>query len=570
MKKRNLLSLQIVLLCAVLMLGMLAGCSSKTTTPPESSSPSETTSPAEPDPDIADNDTSDVAPVETTDTEFVASATPFANELQNLSVWCTSGFLNAQMDINNGNDNLAIQELEKRTNVHIDWTHAPDAGATEAFNLMLASEEYDDIIIQAGASYSQGLDYYVDEEILIDLVPYLDTFASDYRDVITSDEDVRRAVTTDAGRVPMFYTVNYNVQPTFFGYVTNQAWLDEAGITELPDTVEEFGHMLEVFTANGYGSNATMYLYNNGFDSIFLSAYDTGSGFLNIDGTSVYGPTTENYKNYLATISDWYAKGYIDVDFMSRIHNYVDVNLFMSAEVAVYPLMKAHMSLVDSTWATIDEKWTTVALPTPRAVEGTPTIASVGCIVSRVSAQGMAVTTACQNPELATRWCNYFFSPEGSILADYGIEGLSFNYVDGEPVLSELIWNNEEYAMTQQLSVYCIPENVVPRLYAWERYDTPDTPEKVARTDEVWFNNFDLEHWIGIPDGVAMTAEENETYANRMNDITTYMQEYTLSVITGVEDLNSSWDEYVAHCEQMGLSNCTALQQAALDRYFSK
>jgi len=586
MKKQNLLSMLAVLLCAVLMFGMLAGCANETTpapstdsTPSQDSTPSEPATepaetpseePTEPTEDPVDEPTDTTEEPVVEEPAFDASATPFVDELTTLTAWCTSGFLNAQMNINNGNDNLAIQEMEKRTNVHIDWTHAPDAGATEAFNLMLASEEYDDIIFQMSSSYTQGLDYYVEEEILIDLKPYLETYGPDYLNVVNADDSVRLTVTTDGGRIPLFRTINYNVQPSYFGYATNQAWLDAAGITELPTTMDEFETMLVALDAGNYASNAALYLNSNGFCNIFMSAYDTSSGWLNIDRQVVYGPTTENYYQFLETMSRWYANGLVDVDFMSRIHSYVDVNMFMGGEVAVYPLMKAMISMTDVTWDTIDPAWDVVCLPMPRAIEGTPTIASTGCVISRMSYQGMGVTTVCQNPELAVQWGNYLYTEEGSRLADYGIEGVSYEFVEGKPVLTELMWANPDYAMVQQLSVYCIPEAAIPRLYAWERYDTPDTPEKVARTDEVWFNNYDIANWIGIPDGVALTAEENEEYAASMSDISTYMEEYTLSVITGKLVLSESWDEYVANCEQMGLSDCAALYQAALDRYYNK
>jgi len=352
MKNRNLLSLFAVMLCAVLMFGMLAGCANETTPAPSTDStssqdstpsepatePAETPSeePAEPTEDPVDEPTDTTEEPVVEEPAFDASATPFVDELTTLTAWATSGFLNAQMNINNGNDNLAIQELEKRTNVHIEWTHAPDAGATEAFNLMLASEEYDDIILQYDYSYTQGMDYYVDEEIILDLKPYLNTYGTDYLNVVNSEDSIRLTVTTDAGRIPLFRTINYNIQPSFFGYATNQAWLDAAGITELPTTVDEFETMLVALDAGNYASNAALYLNNKGFCNILLSAFDTNYSWINNNGQVAYGPTTENYYQYLETMARWYAKGLVDVDFMSRIHSYVDVNMFMGGEVAVY------------------------------------------------------------------------------------------------------------------------------------------------------------------------------------------------------------------------------------------
>ena len=44
------------------------------------------------------------------------------------------------------------------------------------------------------------------------------------------------------------------------------------------------------------------------------------------------------------------------------------------------------------------------------------------------SRSAMSITTTCQNPELALEVLNYFFTEDGATMANYGIEGYSFNY----------------------------------------------------------------------------------------------------------------------------------------------
>ena len=53
-------------------------------------------------------------------------------------------------------------------------------------------------------------------------------------------------------------------------------------------------------------------------------------------------------------------------------------------------------------------------------------------------------------------WCNYWYTPEGTLLANYGIEGKSWEYnEDGEPQFTDLILNNPDMAFDIAISVYC-------------------------------------------------------------------------------------------------------------------
>ena len=62
-----------------------------------------------------------------------------------LKIWSTMGDTIAN-DIKDFNDIVAFQEMETRTGIHIDWTHAVSGQDDEAFNLMIATRELPDLI----------------------------------------------------------------------------------------------------------------------------------------------------------------------------------------------------------------------------------------------------------------------------------------------------------------------------------------------------------------------------------------------------------------------------------------
>ena len=65
----------------------------------------------------------------------------------------------------------------------------------------------------------------------------------------------------------------------------------------------------------------------------------------------------------------------------------------------------------------------------------------------------VSVSTACEDVELVVRFFNYFFTEEGSLLANYGTEGFTFTYNDrGDPVYTEVITNNPQ-GMTMDVAL---------------------------------------------------------------------------------------------------------------------
>lgn len=63
------------------------------------------------------------------------------------------------------------------------------------------------------------------------------------------------------------------------------------------------------------------------------------------------------------------------------------------------------------------------------------------------------------------------------------------------------------------------------------------------------------------------TDDEQYVIDNRYADISLYITEMEAKFITGVADIESEWDAYVAECERMGLSEVLKVYQSAYDRW---
>lgn len=62
--------------------------------------------------------------------------------------------------------------------------------------------------------------------------------------------------------------------------------------------------------------------------------------------------------------------------------------------------------------------------------------------------------------------------------------------------------------------------------------------------------------------------DKPETYNGLYSDIETYMDENIVKFIVGDKPLDA-YDDYVSTLKEMGIDQCTAIYQAAFDRYMN-
>ncbi|MGI6577770.1 MAG: hypothetical protein ACOX1Q_07075 [Eubacteriales bacterium] len=181
MNTKRLIAILMSLLLAV---GLFAGCS--TDTPEASKTPAgnETTAP-ETDPGSED-DPSITFPL----------AEPVTFEIWNGPMSTTAG-------MSSPNDSIAYKEAEKRTNVHIEWSQPAQGTESEQFNLLIVSTDMPDAFMGTQNSmYIGGLDKYINDEIIIDIMPFLEKYGQNFLKMAKLTEDTWKRNITDMGRMP--------------------------------------------------------------------------------------------------------------------------------------------------------------------------------------------------------------------------------------------------------------------------------------------------------------------------------------------------------------------------------
>ncbi|MGI6690626.1 MAG: extracellular solute-binding protein [Christensenellales bacterium] len=199
-----------------------------------------------------------------------------------------------------------------------------DSATNESWNIFWASDGYCDIIIPyslgpARAIVDQDLCRPISFDMLKEYAPRAITLLLD---VYGSEEEIIKQLTYK-GEIwcsPIFSMTNFI---SWVSAIRND-WLEKVGLS-VPTTIDELTEVLRAFTeddpdGNGvndtYGANSLNYSLWNvpaAFGTSFALSYWTTE-----DGTDIYtNADTEEYRNFLRKVHEWYAAGYIDPEFIT-------------------------------------------------------------------------------------------------------------------------------------------------------------------------------------------------------------------------------------------------------------
>lgn len=472
---------------------------------------------------------------------------------------------NAAIMTTDWNDNEFYQEMERRTGVHLEFEMVSSADYQTNFNLMIASGNLADMIYVGASYYAEGVDAAIDDGYFLDLTDLVDEYMPNYEKVRTSDVQYELLSTTDSGRLGAVYELRQSKQGPWLGLWIRQDWLDDLGL-DTPVTFDDYHEVLTAFK-NEKGATAPLILNFSGSDGEF----GTMSGGLNVlnswqldeTGKVNFGPYMDAWKEYVTIMHQWYTEGLIDPDFMATDERTADMAKVVTGASGVFAALYTMPSVYEA--ASEDPNMNLAPVNPPVMNEG-----DEGHIRLRDSytSGNTAISADSENWEVALRWLDYLYTEEGALLANYGVEGDTFEFDEnGEPVFTDKILNNENgWTMTQTVASYLCPSAGIANWSDWTR-ELAGVPEKDQACYDVWSEFSD--DWR-LPSSVTLTQEESTERAALYADISTIVKEQTAQFISGALDIESNWDAYISALEASGMERAIEITQAAYDRYLAR
>ena len=471
--------------------------------------------------------------------------------------------LDPRVEVSYGNfgDTPLAQELEKRTGIKVEYIHPQAGQSNEQFNIMLASNELPDLVTRNWASYSGGADSAIEEQYIYALNKPFEKYAPALTKYLKENPQVDKKIKTDAGNYFAFpFVRGEQWMACAQGLIIRKDWLDKLGMEE-PRTLDELEAVLRGFKTLGAKSPLVL---STGQLQMVLYAYGTAPDFYIDNGKVVYGYTTEACKKAIEKIASWYKEGLLDNNLVSVDNKYIQARVLNGDAGEYYGYVVSGMGAILD--AKPSEEFDLVAVAQPTIDGGKPEFGYAEDDVLPASA--VAISTNCKNVELATRFLDYGYTDEGHMLYNFGIEGESYNMVDGKPVFTDLITKNPD-GLTFAQAVVKYARSAYSGIFEHNPEYVKQSltyPEHQQKAYDLWSNTNMVNH---LMPPVTLLPEEQSESADIMNNISTYVAEKYVAFITGAESIDN-FDEMVAQVNEYGLDRVIELRQAAYDRYMSR
>lgn len=488
----------------------------------------------------------------------------------------------ADSEISNHADSPSMQELSRVTGVEVEWVHPPKGQEKEQFNLMVASQDLNDVIYYNWASYAGGPEKAISDEVIIPLNDYIDEYAPNLKAFFEKYPEAKRQCTTDEGTVYMFpfvRAVNLEADTAWLnctqGPIYRADWAEKLGIAA-PETIEDWYNMLCAFrdndmNGNGDPSDEIPMTGLNGSSSqitinYFAAAFGVLEGFYLEDGAVNHAILSPKYKEYLDTMRQWYAEGLIDPDYLLVDANTLQAKVTSGLAGSWFGSETAHYATYIGIMAETVPEAKVAALNWPVTADGKRYTAqpSVNAICN---GKGFAISTACKDIPAAMRYLDYIYSDEGIRLVNYGVEGVHYTLgADGS-----IVWTE---AMQAEINEKGFRSAVIPVAFGGRSgYIYQDAQlAMMAKTNPAQVEAVTV--WgqasaeLLLPT-LTPSAEESAIYADIMSQVDTYLDEMVGKYIMGLIDA-SEYDAIVENCRKMGIEQVVAIENAAYQRYLAR
>lgn len=463
--------------------------------------------------------------------------------------------------------------LEEKTNIHIEWDYLPAEDAETKLNLIIVGGEYPDVLFEYPIDQSKILEW-SEEEIIIPQNDLIENHTLEYRKILQDREDIRIASTAPDGNIYSWVRtdggIHILVNTKIFVYDTwRTQYLDATG--NKVETTDEYRDMLIYFRDNDMNGNG------NASDEIpmsgssgtliesMLNPFVYGRNMYLEDGQIKVNFNQEKYREGLRYIKSLWDEKLLDEELFTQ--NAQQITALVNQSSVNEMIVGGFCSLWDGSYIN-------PAVVPYEAYKGVaPLIGPDGTrqtVYSKadVKAGYGVIFNTCENPEAFVQWMDYLYSEEGTILMAYGIEDISWKWVDypsldGDPKsvsrtapVGTLYERNVQWIATA-------PCYRTPKIKYLETAEPGQSGASLYNSSMLYMPYADPDQ--AIPNNMWMTADQSSQLALFKASIDEYVKEAAAGFIVGELSLDTDWDTYLAQLKSMNLDEYIAINQEIYD-----
>ena len=436
-------------------------------------------------------------------------------------------------------------DMIEATGVELIWQSVSEQAWETQISLIIAAGDYPDACADR-INYTTGNIGLIQDEVMLDLADMIPEHMPNYYALLQSDKAFADCVYNSDGTLTQISSRG----STFInnGLNIRQDWLDELGF-DTPTTVDELTDFL-LACKDKYGlTNPYLVLadLNIGLNRAFnVKAEGNRMGYqLAEEGGEeiVWSGTTQNFRDYVEFLRNWYEIGIFNDDYLNISNQNGNVqSTYMAGNTAAWNSDCA---------ALLDDSVDGVPVPDLKIYNDESTNISGITDQEKVAQTGhMMVFSSCERPETFLEFLDYFFTDEGNLLANWGVEDKTFVYDEsGKPTYSDVVWADTDcfffLLRSAKYGLYWAPCDFDVNLMIADY-----TPEQYEAVD-MWVAT--RGSYLCYPPNFQLSTEDRDIVNQYENDCATYFWEHVYKVIAGQETMED-FDTAVQTALDMGMA----------------
>ncbi len=471
-----------------------------------------------------------------------------------------------------------MQKIQEETGITINFLVQTNE---DGYLPMMTAQNYPDIVTAKNMEMYPGrLDKMYLDGISIAMDKYIEDYMPNFKSILEEYPTIAKDLQISTGEYTFASTL-YDVEneddraaTSVYGLAIRKDWLDTVGL-EVPTNMSEWYEVLMSFKSmdpNGNGANdeEPICMASSGW-KYFLVAYGIGDDpIIDENGKVFYGYATEAYKEFLAEMNKWQSEGLIYnwfkkatlIDREERVTSNLagawkaDADHFDTDDSGSY-ISVLRNSVPDAEFA---------ACPWPAAEDGT-----VWCYsnISSFHRDTTIITSNCTEVEAACWLIDSMYSEEGSTYLSWGIEGGSYEVVNGEKQMLDGMDDAVEYygSSIKQRYTYADPTTIgFPKFKSFASCILSTKSEDYVEACKVWAEG---DTSYRMPYAAQLNDEQSKQVEEVTENMKSYITEKREEFITGKEPL-TNYDAYIEQVKLYGSEDYERIWQECYDAYVAR
>lgn len=473
---------------------------------------------------------------------------------------------------------------EDYSGVKVKYINVPSSGWADAFQLSIMNGDLPDVYLYDFDSTE--VDICAEYDAIIPLNELIENYAPNIKAYLEANPEIKKTITNPDGDIYSLFCDSYSVGEAYKQKLwVNRNWLDkytaETG-KSMPETTEDFKNMLLFFKNNDMNGNGKSdeipFMGCTGVDGInylanaFIPCNSSSNGFgcvVDENGNCDFAYNKEDFREALKYINDLYNNGLIsDQTFTISTDERYDYTSVTAKEIKVGVCAAPSVTDVVLLGNSETDYNSYVAIPPlegPRGVRGAVTAGE------NIVSLRNAITTACENPDVAMRWLDYYYSEEGRLwTVNAGLEGEHWDY---ENVATEDGTESKVLVHKESLDIY---DN-----FCW---GNKGVAYMLRESDLAYMNKNDIATNAMVADYNANTAYSKygvnsgwpavvwvtpevktaaDDYSSILGLVKNYVTQSYTEFVLGTKDINDDkqWDSYVQELDELGVERLVDLTE---------